>query len=1378
MSPLTGRLSARPRLAATLAAAGAAVLLAVLAPTPALAALQYPLIGQLNGSQTAAGSFSNHGPYGAVVDGKTGQALIADSGADLVYVFDTATDSYVKTLNGSGTPAGSFGTGGYYNLFVAANDSTGDIYVADQTHNVIDVLDSSGAFVCQISGAGSAAGDLTHECDSAAPGTPDGAFKQPQAVAVDQATGDIYVADYVSTPPDYVHIDVFSPAGKYLSQLTGGSLPSGDFTGVFSMAVNDHTGQLLIANTFGQGTNGVVDVFDAATGAYVTSWDGYNTPAGSFGNFGGFSLAADNATGDVYVVDPQDGVLDVLDSQGNYLYQITGDPTAFSAPMGLVAVDQATGNQYLGYPGKQVVDIFPSQGVVVPDVSTTTRSATNITQTSATLTGTVNPDGIQVSSCRFEYVSAAGYNPSASDPYSSGQSTSCTPADVGAGTAGVTVSANITGLSESTIYHYRLVATNANGINVTGDQYFVTDGPGFAIKSFGVSATNEDGTVDTHAGSHPYALTTSFGFNTTIDAGGNTVPDGQIKDIGVDLPPGLIGNPTGIPQCSQANLYRQDISQTLCPGASQVGAITITQPGRSAALPVYNLAPPTGMPAQFAFVFQGVPVRIDFSVRTGGDYGVTTSVRGIPQTLQITGQSLTLWGVPSDPSHDAQRVCPGGVSPCSAAAPSTPFLTMPTECNGPLTTTMTADSWQAPGAVKTASSTTQDGNGTTVGLDGCNQLDFSPTITVQPDTTAADSPSGLLVDLHMPQNDNPTGLAEADLKTAVVTLPQGVSVSPSAANGLAACSPDQIGLGNANEPSCPDASKVGSVEVDTPLLPNPLKGGVYVAQQNDNPFGSLLAIYVTADDPVSGVLVKLAGHVVPDPVTGQLQTTFDNNPQLPFSDFKLDFFGGPHGVLATPESCGRFTTSTSMTPWSAPGSGPAATPSDSFTLDSGCVSGFSPSFTAGTTNPQAGRFSPFVLSFSRSDTDKDLSGLSVKLPPGMVAKLAGVGECSEQQLASISSAAGTGAAQAANPSCPASSQVGTVTTGAGAGPDPFFLGGKAYLTGPYKGAPYGLAVVVPAVAGPFDLGTVVVRQALYIDPTTAQVTAVSDPFPTILQGIPLRIRRVDVNLNRPDFTINPTSCNPMAVAGTLTSTGGLSAPVSSRFQVGGCAALGFSPKLKMALTGKGKTRSGTHPTLIATLTQPFGQANIHTAKVTLPLSLALDPNNSQHVCNYDAALAVHGGSVPCPASTIVGWATAVTPLLSKPLSGKVYLVQGIRFSHGNRIHTLPSLLIPLRGQIALDLRAKTSIPVHGAQKLVTTFSTIPDAPVSKFTLTINGGRQGILVITGLGRTICGKSQVTDASFGAQSGKSNSQNVTMSTPCKKIKKAAARHRRRR
>jgi len=893
--------------------------------------------------------------------------------------------------------------------------------------------------------------------------------------------------------------------------------------------------------------------------------------------------------------------------------------------------------------------------------------------------------------------------------------------------------------------------------------------PGAAGMSF--VASNADGSPVTQAGSHPYQITINTNFPTSQrpTVGGIALTNPEfLKDLSVALPPGVTVNPTATPvRCTEAEL-ESDIGGPGCPDASQVGLIAATgylSNPFTVVSPLYNVQPPPGVPAELGFdaLALGIYVHLQGGVRTGSDYALTASTSGIPSRVVLLGFRTTLWGDPSDPSHDDVRgACLFATSSCAHSVPASTdaFLSMPTSCSNSLTLTASADSWENPTSVQTSSAQLTDLAGNPTGITGCDKLDFQPSITAQPDTSAADSPSGLHVDLKVPQNEGTDSFAEANLKDTKVALPAGMSVNPSAANGLGACTPAEIGIDNANDPSCPDDSKIGSVEVDSPLLPDPLEGGIYVAQEQNNPFGSLLAIYVTAQ--ADGALIKLAGHVVANLVTGQLTTTFDNNPQLPFSDFKLDFFGGPQAALATPEQCGTYTTSSSMSPWSGT---PAVSLSDPFTINSSCVSGFSPSFTAGTQNAQAGAYSPFVLSFSRSDTDQNFSGLSVKLPPGMLAKLAGVQQCSDAQLAAA--AANTGAQEQANPSCPAGSQVGTVTTTAGAGPDPFSLPGDAYLTGPYNGAPYGIAVVVPAVAGPYDLGAVVVREALFVDPTTAQVTDVSDSFPTILDGIPLRIRSISVDLNRPDFTVNPTSCNPMSVTGTLTSTGGLTYTGTSHFQVGGCQDIGFTPKLKIALTGKGKTKSGDHPTLTATLTDPAGQANIQSAKVSLPLSLALDPNNSNNVCAFATAQAVHGGAVGCPASTIVGTATAVTPLLSQPLTGNVYLVQGIRTnSQGQQIKTLPTLLVPLRGQIALDLRAQTSV---SGGKLVTTFPTIPDAPVSSFSLKISGGKEGLLVVTGRGLNVCAKKQVGNADFGAQSGKTHTGNMTLSTPCGKAAK---------
>jgi hypothetical protein len=429
-------------------------------------------------------------------------------------------------------------------------------------------------------------------------------------------------------------------------------------------------------------------------------------------------------------------------------------------------------------------------------------------------------------------------------------------------------------------------------------------------------------------------------------------------------------------------------------------------------------------------------------------------------------------------------------------------------------------------------------------------------------------------------------------------------------------------------------------------------------------------------------------------------------------------------------------------------SGATAAPSSSFNVTGCSGDPFSPSFAAGTTNPVAGSYSPFTLTFSRPDNDQELSSLSATLPPGLFAKIAGVPLCSNAQAN-----AGT---------CGSASRVGTATVGSGDGSHPLFLSGPVYLTGPYKGGPYGLSTVVPAVAGPYNLGTVVVRQSLHIDPNDAHVTAISDPFPTILDGVPLRIQTVNLTLNRPNFIVNPTSCSPMRVGATITSVNGTDASVSSPFQVAGCGNLPFFPSLSLKLSGKGQTTSGKHPTLTANLTVDSGQANISSARVVLPLSLALDPSNTKVVCSVADAAADN-----CPANTIVGHVTAVSPLLPDPLTGDVYLVQGIRTNaKGQQIRTLPSLLVPLKGDVDLNLHAQTSV---SSGRLVSTFSPVPDADVSSFQLTINGGKHGILVVTGHGKSICSGRQLATGNLSAHSGKVENLSVKMGTQCHGVKK---------
>jgi hypothetical protein len=880
----------------------------------------------------------------------------------------------------------------------------------------------------------------------------------------------------------------------------------------------------------------------------------------------------------------------------------------------------------------------------------------------------------------------------------------------------------------------------------------------FGVAGLHTYLTGPDGLADTRAGGHPYQFMTTLSLASMFRrspglANGedpNSIEDA--KDLVVDLPLGLLGSARATPTCTQTQMSSSSNGSGLsgCPGSTVVGEIrTLPRTGQPVDSPLYNMVPEKGIAAQFGYLdfIGGAHVLSARIALTPEGYVLRTVSADVPQ-IWLTDVSATFFGNPS--AHNG-----GATTPVA-------MFTNPTDCSaGPLTSTVHADSWQHPGRkLPTGGPDLSDPNWvststTSPPVTGCNLLQFRSDLSVKPDTTVADSPSGLDVTIKVPQPTDPGTLATPPLRKAVVMLPPGLTVNPASADGLGACSPAQIALDSGVSPSCRDNSKIGTVELETPLLAGTLKGSIYLASQNDNPFGTLFAAYIVVDDPDTGVVIKIPGKLDPNPETGQITGTFDNNPQFPFSELRLHFKGGARGVLATPNGCGTFATNADLTPWSAPESGPDSTPSDSFALSSGCVSGFHPTFTAGTQNTQAGAFSPFTLSLSRSDTDEEVAGLKVTLPPGLIAKVAGVALCSDAD-------ANAGA-------CPADSQVGSVTTGAGPGPSPLFLPGKAYLTGPYKGAPYGLAVVVPAKAGPFDLGIVVVRQALQIDPTDAHATAISDPFPTILQGIPLRLRRIDVALDRPGFMLNPTSCDPMKIDGLVTSVAGTEAPVSSRFQVGGCSDLAFKPKLAMALSDRTQTTDGRHPGLTAVVTQPGGQANIKGAKVTLPLSLALDPNNAQALCEYQDGLAGN-----CPQNTIVGHAKAETPLLDSPLEGPIYFVKGVRFnSNGDPIRTLPTLYIPLRGQLSIDLRASSQVNSDG--KLVTTFPNVPDAPISRFTLQIDGGKHGILVVSNT--DICKADQVADQQLDGQNGKPGDAKVLLATPCplkilsKKVSKTA-------
>jgi len=887
-----------------------------------------------------------------------------------------------------------------------------------------------------------------------------------------------------------------------------------------------------------------------------------------------------------------------------------------------------------------------------------------------------------------------------------------------------------------------------------------------SIERAEVELTEENSEPTTQAGKHPFQLTTEIEFDSIIGGGGEPLPNGNFKDISAQLPAGLIGNQNAVEKCSIAEFQdRADFSEPgNCKAETAVGVASVLEStGSEIFAPVFNLQPNPGEPALLGFHILTASVFLHPNARTGGDYGITVDLPNLSQVLPLTGTSLTFWGVPADDSHDAERgACMTGIGPSGALCPSadaadpTPFLTTPTSCEGPLRTEIKANSWQEPLEFETATVLNHDADGTPVNPSGCEDLEFEPTFDATVSPANADSPAALSVDIQVPQNDDPDDLATAHLKKAVVTLPAGTTVNSAAANGLGTCSEEQFGPNNANPVACPESSRIGEVEIISALSVSPLQGGVYIAEQSRNPFGSLLAVYLEAE--AEGALIKLPGKIETDAQTGQVTATFDNNPQLPFSDIAVDFFGGDSGVLTLPSACGTYTTTATLTPWS--GTAPVVG-SSSFTVNSGpggaaCpTNGFGPRFSAGSVDPRGGQYSPFVVNLSREDGTQRLTGIDVSLPNGLLANLTGIPYCADAVIAAIPTGVGSGAGQVANPSCPAASQIGTASVQTGTGPSPYFVDtGKVYLAGPYKGAPLSLAVVAPALAGPFDIGNVVVRAALRVNPETAQIEAISDPIPTILGGIPLNLRDLRLAIDRPRFTINPTNCAETAVRGTIAGSGGAAVPVSNRFQVGGCANLGFKPRLALRL--KGGTKRNSYPALTATVGYRPGDANLARVSVTLPRSEFLAQNHLSTICTRAQFAAGPVPGAACPKGSIYGFARASTPLLGEPLAGPVYL--------RSSSHQLPDLAVALRGQIDIVITGRIDSFRKGIR---TTFESIPDAPLSKFTLALKGGKKSLLVNS---RDLCAATNRAIVRITGQNGA-----VLRSTPavvargCKKKKK---------
>jgi hypothetical protein len=878
--------------------------------------------------------------------------------------------------------------------------------------------------------------------------------------------------------------------------------------------------------------------------------------------------------------------------------------------------------------------------------------------------------------------------------------------------------------------------------------------PGFAPGSV-VSA------VSTHqAGAHP-DVTGAFALNTDESFKAVANP----KDIAFDLPPGLVGTTVGMPACTMAHVAEYFLNfghPPSCPSDTIVGVATFvisSVPGQAATevSPIFNIVPSPGEPAAFAFSATLFSIRIDTSVRSGGDYGVRVTVPDLTESAVIISSSLTFWGVPADYQAPGPIVASNITSaPVALGAPSTAstrvaFLTNPQQCSESLTSGVSTDTWPEAGVFPPQPSVS------TGSLSGCGRLSFGSSLSMLPDTLQAGAPAGYSLDLRVPQNTEPDGLATPDVKNVTMALPVGTVISPSSANGLAACSDAQFGLHSGVPGECPRESQVGTVEIKTPALATPLTGEVFLGAPLCNPCtpgdaqdGRMVRLFLqVVGEGDDGIVVKFEGTGSINQQTGQITTSFLDNPQLPFSELKVTLGGGPRATLANPSVCGVATTSADLTPWSSPFT-PDSTPTSSFEV-TGCPGAqFNPSFTAGSTNNQAGSYSPFTVSFGRTDSDQDLAGLQMKLPPGLLGTVASVPLCHEPQ--------------AAQGTCGAESLLGHVLVQTGPGAEPFLVtGGQVFLTEGYKGAPYGLSIVVPAKAGPYTLsgttgsGNVVVRAAINVDPTTSALTITSDPLPRILDGIPLALKVVNVTIDRPGFTFNPTNCNKLGIQGTLTSTQGASASESTPFQVTNCAALGFKPTFTVSTSGKTSRANGA--SLDAKVTYPTNaqgtQANIAQVKVDLPKQLPSRLTTLQKAC---AAAVFAANPADCPAASVIGTVRASTPVLPAMLTGPVYFV-----SHGGE--AFPDLVVVLQGSgVRVDLTASTFISKAGITS--STFKQVPDVPIHSFELYLPEGRNSALAANG---NLCKSKLVMPTLFVAQNGTEIHQSTKIAvTGCPKAK----------
>jgi hypothetical protein len=922
-------------------------------------------------------------------------------------------------------------------------------------------------------------------------------------------------------------------------------------------------------------------------------------------------------------------------------------------------------------------------------------------------------------------------------------------------------------------------------------------------EGFDVAAEQQDGSPATKAGTHPYALRVDLNFNESSQDPG--FPAQDLKDMRLELPSGLIGNPSVATQCTLAQFntprqspYEASLSGESCPEKSQVGTITMRTNllgGSERTFGLFNLAPPPGVAAELGAAPFGQPLAFVGQVRNKqGEYGLDLQARNFSQNLAIDAVRIDVWGTPWDVSHDPQRgnclkeTEPGfGWGKCSVGPPKTnrrePFLTLPVACTGPLPFTVAADSWQSPGRWALDASLAP-------GLTNCSELSFSTFSFSGPTSNRASTATGYDFDLSVKQEGllDPQGRSGPQVQKALVSLPDGFTINPSMGAGLGVCTSAQY---EAETPTsiagqgCPNNSKIGHLEFQSPLVVEKttsfeqiVKGQVYLAQPFHNPFNALIGVYLLARAP-NGIFVKVAGRLVPDQSTGKLTAIFEGLPQLPYTHLKIHFNEGQRAPLATATSCGGYLTEVELIPWQDEAAIQPTVEHQNFEfhLTQGVGGGpcpapgpapFAPGAANGSQNSNAGSYSPFFLHLKRGDTEAEITSYSAQLPPGLLGKIAAIPYCPEADIEAAKRETGVGELE--HPSCPASSEIGHTSTGYGLGGVLTYAPGRLYLSGPYHGAPLSITAVDSALVGPFDLGVVIVRSAIEVDPFSSQVSidsAASDPIPHILGGIPLHLRDIRVYISRPDFTLNPTSCEPLQTASTLS---GSSPPfanpkeslatVSNPFQVSGCSSLGFRPTLSLKLLGK--TNRGAYPALRAVLTERAGDANIRSAAVALPHAEYLAQNHLLTACAKSRFEAKD-----CPPGSVYGKARAFTPLLAEPLEGPVYLVSGFG-------HLIPDLVVALHGPGGLEIDLDGRVDqVRGGMRA--SFEHLPDAPASKFEMKLFGGKRGLLVNS---VDVCAAPGVASARFVGQNNTGEGLTPVLGNDCHKHKGHRVRTGRRR